>query len=278
VVVDSIEHLDLLGAAARELRTTVPVVIEVDVAWRPLGSALHVGVLRSPLRSPNDVVALARRAAATVGLRFHGVMAYEAHIAGLPDTRRTLRAMKAASRPDVTRTRGEVRCALIEAGLAPALFNGGGTGSLVGCAHDPALSEVAAGSGFLTSHAFDGLAGLDLRPAAYFALQVARRPSGRFLVCHGGGYVASGSGGRDRLPIPALPPGLRLRSLEGAGEVQTPVEVRDDVVLALGDPVFFRHAKAGELAEHFAEYLLVREDHVEGRAQTYRGLGRCFLG
>jgi D-serine deaminase-like pyridoxal phosphate-dependent protein len=147
------------------------------------------------------------------------------------------------------------------------------------CAGEPALTEVTAGSGFLDSHLFDHYRGLSLRPAAYFALQVVRRPGDGIVTCHGGGYVASGKAGRDRLPAPALPEGLRLSSLEGAGEVQTPVELRrDGVELALGDPVFFRHAKAGELAEHFPEYLMVRGSRVEGRAPTYRGLGRCFLG
>jgi D-serine deaminase-like pyridoxal phosphate-dependent protein len=50
------------------------------------------------------------------------------------------------------------------------------------------------------------------------------------------------------------------------------------VSVRLGDPVFFRHAKAGELAEHFAEYLLVRGSRIEGRVPTYRGMGKCFLG
>jgi D-serine deaminase-like pyridoxal phosphate-dependent protein len=58
--------------------------------------------------------------------------------------------------------------------------------------------------------------------------------------------------------------------------VQTPLAVPDGVRLDLGDPVFFRHAKAGELAEHFAEYALVRGDRVEARVPTYRGAGRCF--
>jgi D-serine deaminase-like pyridoxal phosphate-dependent protein len=137
---------------------------------------------------------------------------------------------------------------------------------------------VTAGSGFLDSHLFDRYRGLRLQPAAFFALQVVRRPGARLVTCHGGGYVASGGAGKDRLPIPALPEGLRLLGLEGAGEVQTPLEVDGAPDLALGDPVFFRHAKAGELAEHFAEYMLVRGDRVEGRAATYRGLGKCFLG
>jgi D-serine deaminase-like pyridoxal phosphate-dependent protein len=143
------------------------------------------------------------------------------------------------------------------------------------------LTEVAAGSGFLCSHLFDGYRGLDLRPAAFFALRVARAPALRTFTCHGGGYSASGAAGPDRLPRPVLPRGLSLLGLEGAGEVQTPVifnDARDAVPIAVGDPIIFRHAKAGELAEHFDEYLLVRGERVEGRVPTYRGDGRCFIG
>ncbi|HEX8791425.1 MAG TPA: alanine racemase [Polyangiaceae bacterium] len=278
-VADSREHLELLGAAARTRGVAIPVVLEVDVSWRPLGTAgVHVGVRRSPLREPTEVVALARAVAATEGLRFHGVMAYEAQIAGVADAGAAVRAMKAASGRDVVRTRARIAHALDEAGLKPTVFNGGGTGTAAACATEAPLTEVTIGSGFVDSHLFDHYRGLELHPAAYFALAVVRRPAPRIVTCHGGGYVASGAAGRDRLPVPALPEGVQLLGLEGAGEVQTPLELPAGVDLALGDPVFFRHAKAGELAEHFAEYILVRGDRVVGRAPTYRGLGKCFLG
>jgi D-serine deaminase-like pyridoxal phosphate-dependent protein len=278
VVVDAPEQLEVLATAAGTGSTRVPVVLEIDVAWRPLGSLFHVGVRRSPLRQVADIVALARRAHATEGLRFAGLMAYEAQIAGLPDGSPAVRAMKGASRTDVARKRARVARALTDAGLPVTLFNGGGTGSVAACAREAVLTEVTVGSGFVDSHLFDRYRGLALHPAAYFALQVVRRPGPHLVTCHGGGYVASGSAGRDRLPVPALPAGLQLLPLEGAGEVQTPLEVGAGVDLALGDPVFFRHAKAGELAEHFPEYLFVRGPRVEARAPTYRGLGKCFLG
>ena len=278
VVVDCVEHLEVLAAAAREARARIPVVLDLDVSWRPLGPLVHVGVRRSPLREVKDVLALGRRAAATEGLSLHGVMAYEAQIAGLPDSSPAVRAMKAASGTDVEKARAAVAGALREAGLPAVLFNGGGTGSLAACAHEATLTEVTVGSGFVDSHLFDGYRGLGLEPAAFFALQVVRRPGPGLVTCHGGGYIASGSAGPSRLPIPALPPGLSLLSLEGAGEVQTPLELGRGRELSLGDPVFFRHAKAGELAEHFEEYVLIRGDRIEGRAPTYRGLGKCFLG
>ena len=115
-----------------------------------------------------------------------------------------------------------------------------------------------------------------LEPALSFALQVVRAPGPGLVTCHGGGWIASGEAGPDKLPVPWLPTGLQLLSAEGAGEVQTPLRT-GSVHLAPGDPVFFRPAKAGEPAEHALEYLLVRGDAVEARVPTYRGEGGCFL-
>ncbi len=278
VVVDAIPHLEALDEAARERGVRVPVVVDMDLAYRP-AFGVYLGVRRSPLGTTDDVVAFVRRIKEHPHLTFAGLMGYEAQIAGVPDTT-AASAMKALSRRDVAQRRAEVVRALEQAGLYGdhPLFNGGGTGSLASSAREPSLTELTAGSGFLAPHLFDGYRGLSLTPAAFFALQVARTPAPGIVTCHGGGFVASGSAGKDRLPVPALPPGLALLPLEGAGEVQTPLSVPTDASLRIGDPVFFRHGKAGELAEHFREYLLVDGDRVVGRAPTYRGLGLCFLG
>jgi D-serine deaminase-like pyridoxal phosphate-dependent protein len=279
VVADAVEHLEALDAGARDAGARIPVVVDVDVAYHPLGG-LHLGVLRSPLRTPAEVAAFARRVASYPGLVFHGVMAYEAQIAGIADHDPSApardavkRALKALSRPDVARARREIVGALRDAGLAPKMFNGGGTGSLRSSSRDTALTEVAVGSGFLASHLFDFYRDVPLVPAAFFGLEVVRRPKPGIVTCHGGGYVASGEAGPSRLPRPAWPEGLALVLHEGAGEVQTPLRVPKGVELEIGDPVFFRHAKAGELAEHFGEYLLLGGDEIVGRAKTYRGLG-----
>jgi D-serine deaminase-like pyridoxal phosphate-dependent protein len=278
VVVDAVEHLGPLEEAARACETRVPVIVDMDMAYSPVG-AVYLGVRRSPLHTTDAIVALVRKIADYPHLSFAGLMGYEAQIAGVADTTATS-AMKALSRRDVAQRRADVVRALEAAGLYGdhPLFNGGGTGSLASSAREPALTELTAGSGFLASHLFDGYRGLSLTPAAFFALQVVRAPAPGIVTCHGGGFVASGSAGKDRLPVPALPPGLGLLPLEGAGEVQTPLTVPHDVKLSVGDPVFFRHAKAGELAEHVREYLLVEGDRIVGRAPTYRGLGLCFLG
>ncbi len=281
-VVDDPAQLDVLDAAGRAAGTRVKVVIDVDMSWRPLG-AVHLGVRRSPLREVDDVVALARTIAARAGLAFHGVLGYEAQLAGLPDRgafrawqNPVKRAIKRGSQPAIVERRARVVAALAAAGLPPTIVNGGGTGSVDWSSTDPALTEITIGSGLLCGHLFDGYRGLDLEPAVAFALQVVRRPARGIATCLGGGWIASGAAGADRLPKPVWPPGCALLAGEGAGEVQTPIATPHEV--ALGDPIWFRPAKSGELAEHVTEYVLVRGDRVVGRAPTYRGLGQCFLG
>ena len=65
--------------------------------------------------------------------------------------------------------------------------------------------------------------------------------------------------------------------MEGAGEVQTPLLGERAGALAVGDRVWFRHAKAGELCERFNELHLVRGDEIVATVPTYRGEGEAFL-
>jgi D-serine deaminase-like pyridoxal phosphate-dependent protein len=74
-----------------------------------------------------------------------------------------------------------------------------------------------------------------------------------------------------------LPEGARLLDQEGAGEVQTPVAYAGPEKLSYGDPIFMRHAKAGELCERFNSLLLVSGGAVVDEVPTYRGEGLCFL-
>ena len=284
IVVDSDEHLEPLAVAARAHGTVIPVVIEADLSYRRWSGRVHLGVRRSPLHTAHEVVEFARRVATQVGLRVHGVMGYEAQIAGLGDANpfspwmnTPRRLVREISRSYVERTRREIADGLRREGIAITVFNGGGSGSLNWCATEDALTEVSAGSGFVDSHLFDYYRHLRLEPALCFALQVVRRPRAGMVTCHGGGYVASGEPGQDRLPLPYLPEGLQLTRMEAVGEVQTPLSVPAGLKLFPGDPVFFRHAKAGELAERFSEYLFVRGDRIERRELTYRGAGKCFV-
>jgi D-serine deaminase-like pyridoxal phosphate-dependent protein len=162
--------------------------------------------------------------------------------------------------------------------VAPVpIVNGGGTGSIHTTRAEPVVTEVTAGSGFFAPTLFDRYAGFSLTPAALFALPVVRRPSGGVATLLGGGYHASGAAGRDRLPAPYLPRDLRLDPLEGAGEVQTPVIGAAAAGLSVGDRVYLRHAKAGELCERFASLHLVSGGEIVDEVPTYRGEGRTEL-
>lgn len=284
VMADHPDHLRAYGRAATDAGVTLDVLLELDVAYQPFGGRLHLGVLRSSLRSAAALGALAREAAGIEGIRVVGLMGYEAHVAGLPDAtpfskalNPVRRALKKLSVPAVAEIRRAAVEALRDAGVDPIVVNGGGTGSVRTTIAEPWVTEVTAGSGFVCSHLFDYYRGNVLEPAGFFALEVSRMPQAGIATCLGGGYVASGEPGWDRLPLPWLPRGLEYVSMEGAGEVQTPLKVPRGVRLVAGDPVVFRHAKAGELAERFDEYLLLRDGEIEAREPTYRGMGHAFL-
>jgi D-serine deaminase-like pyridoxal phosphate-dependent protein len=280
IMVDSRAHLELIEAAGGG---PVRVCLDIDAGWWLLGGRIRFGVKRSPVRTPDQAAALAADAAARAGIELVALMAYEAHIAGLGDAppgRRAygaaVRAMQRASARELAARRAAVVAAVRE--VQPIEFvNGGGTGSVERTAAEAAVTEVTAGSGLYGPTLFDAYRAFQVRPAALFALPVVRKPSLAGATVLGGGYPASGAAGADRLPRPVLPAGLRLDRSEGAGEVQTPVLGPGARDLALGDRVWFRHAKAGELCERFASLHLVRGEELVDEVPTYRGEGQTFL-
>jgi D-serine deaminase-like pyridoxal phosphate-dependent protein len=281
VTVDSPAHLDVAAAAAAALNVRLPVCLDLDVStdYR----LLYFGTQRSPVRTAGQLHALAQEVIARPALRLDGVLAYEGQLAGLPDDvpgagarSAVVRLLKRDSGRRL-RQRRQVGVAGVRA-LAGGLrfVNGGGTGSLAATTADASVTELTAGSGLYAPTLFDGYRGLDLQPAAAYALAISRLPEPGIYTCHGGGYPASGPAGRDRLPLPWLPAGAALLATEGAGEVQTPVRYHGPVPLAPGDPMFFRHAKAGELAERFASLHLIAGGRIVDQVPTYRGDGLCL--
>src|SRR3954471_6786897 len=276
VMGDCREHLDAIEAAGGG---PVKVCIDVDAGWR-IGSLMTIGPKRSPLHDSQHVTDLAGDILSR-GLRLDGLMAYEGQIAGVGDRppgkplmQLALPVLQALSARELARRRAEIVAAV--RAVAPLRFvNGGGTGSIERTAAEPAVSEVAAGSGLFGPTLFDTYRAFKPAPAAWFALPVVRKPSPRLATALGGGYPASGPPGRDRLPRPVLPAGLRLDAREGAGEVQTPLLGKAG--LAVGDRVWFRHAKAGELCERFDVVHLIRGDELVETVPTCRGEGKSFL-
>ncbi|WP_106252134.1 amino acid deaminase/aldolase [Allonocardiopsis opalescens] len=285
VTVDCTDHLDLLERAAAGSAHTAPlrVCLDVDTGWLPLGGRVRVGALRSPVRTPAQAVRLAQEVVRRPRLRLVGLLAYEAQIAGVPDRPPgrplyggLVRFAQHRSRVELARRRAEIVRAV---GKVAELeyVNGGGTGNLGTAARERALTEVAAGSGLYAPTLFDGYRAFTPVPAAAFALPVVRRPGPGTATVLGGGYLASGTAAPDRLPRPWLPSGLHLTAAEGAGEVQTPVVGPTADTLRIGDRVWFRHAKAGELCERFDRLHLIDGERVVRTVPTYRGEGRTFL-
>ncbi|CAM4224106.1 putative amino acid aldolase or racemase [Mycobacterium basiliense] len=280
IMVDSLEHLDLLEAAtAQPLR----LCLDLDAGYWRAGGLLRIGPKRSPLHTPEQARALAVEIERRPSLRLVALMSYEGHIAGFGDNVSGKFAQNAVvtwmQRQSFAELR-ERRARAVELVRQVAdlkIINAGGTGDLQLVAQEPEITEATAGSGFYAPTLFDSYSTFSLQPAAMFALPVCRRPNGNTVTALGGGYLASGVGAKDRMPTPYLPSGLKLDPMEGTGEVQTPLSGAVARSLRVGDKVYFRHTKAGELCERFDRLYLVRGARIIDAVPTYRGEGCTFL-
>ncbi|MFD2177222.1 amino acid deaminase/aldolase [Veronia pacifica] len=281
-MVDDVNQLEQINRVGAALEVELPVCLDIDMSSRyPF---LHFGVLRSRLQKTEDVLSIYQAIEKSRYVFLDGIMGYEAQIAGLADNvpgqflkSQVIRFLKSRSCKEVADRRARIIGALAEHGATPRFINGGGTGSLETTASEDVVTEVAVGSGFFSSALFDHYRQFKHHPAAGFAVEIVRKSSDGIFTCLGGGYVASGQPGKDRLPQPYLPESFQLTTNEAAGEVQTPIIYHGKESLDFGDPVFFRHSKAGELCERFNQLHLVREGKLVGEVPTYRGEGLCFI-
>ncbi|MDD9350463.1 alanine racemase [Mumia sp.] len=280
VMVDSLAHLDHIDAVVGTARPRIRVCIDVDSSLEPF-RRVHLGARRSPIHSPGDAIALARAITARPGYELVGLMFYDAQIAGLPDSSPAVRFVKVRSAADIAERRARIVESIRET-TDLRFVNAGGTGSLEVMRDDPYITELTSGSGLFMPTLFDSYDAFESTPAAFYALSVVRKPTPDIATLFSGGYAASGAAGKSRLPTPAWPEGLSLIGTEGAGEVQTPVRGPVARSLRLGDRVFMRHAKAGEMCERFdAVHLVHTEESTHGAATvevlpTYRGEGKNF--
>ncbi len=270
-MVDSKEQIQFLASCGSSVR----VCLDIDMSTPFPG--LWFGVRRSPLRTLQDVQQLISDLPSQVQIK--GLMGYEAQIAGLGNRGvlgPIIRFLQRRSHADYARRRGEI-VAWLKQHHTLDVVNGGGTGSLEWSSQDPGVDEVTVGSGFYSPALFDHYVNFHHAPAAFFAVALVRQPAPGMWTALGGGYTASGEINVNKRPLPYLPAGIRLVEQEGCGEVQTPFTYRGPEKLTLGDPVFFRHAKAGELCERFNEVLLLKNGKILERVPTYRGEGKSFL-
>lgn len=273
LMVDSIASLDFINQVVGANHPPIRVCLDVDSSLK-IGP-VHLGVRRSPVHSAKEAGKLAAAIAKRDGFDLIGVMFYDAQIAGLPDSSTAVRLVKSRSAAELLERRTRVVSAVI-AHAELEIVNAGGTGSLEATGADPSITELTAGSGLFSPTLFDGYDAWEARAAAYFALSVVRKPTRNIATLFGGGYIASGPTNKNRQPTPTWPEGLELIGTEGSGEVQTPVKGKAARSLSIGDHVWMRHAKAGEMCERFNAVRLVDADGSITAMPTYRGEGKNF--
>jgi len=280
LMIDSVEHVCHLDSLGRAHGTVVPVCLDMDMSTDLPG--LHFGVWRSSVHRPADARSVAEEIGRCKHVRLDGLMGYEAQIAGLGDNvpgqavmNSVVRWLKRISVREISKRRADTVHQIKQMGHELQFVNGGGTGSMDTTCLEDCVTEVTVGSGFFAPTLFDNYSGFRFAPAAGYAIEVVRMPKPGIYTCLGGGYIASGEIGPLKQPSVLFPLGAELIGQEGTGEVQTPVRYSGE--LKMGDPVFLRHAKAGELMEHFNDVLLLKNGEVVGSAPTYRGLGHKML-
>jgi len=282
LMIDSIDHVAQVEAVARAYNVRLPLCLEIDMSMNLPG--LHFGVWRSPIHTAKQARPVIKRIMASSHVWLDGLMGYEAQIAGVGDNFPGQRArnaivqkLKQRSIHDLAQRRAALIQLVESYGLPLRFVNGGGTGSIATTRAEAGVSEITVGSGFYAPALFDNYRAFHYQPAAGYAIEIVRHPRPAIYTCLGGGYIASGSVGPEKQPQPYLPPGAKLDTLEGAGEVQTPIRYKGSIPLHLGDPIFMRHSKAGELCERFTHLLLVTNGTIQEEVTTYRGDGQCFI-
>lgn len=282
LMTDKEAHLIQINAVGAKLDVRIPVCMDLDMS--SVFPGIYFGVYRSSLNTTKDVEQYLHTLANFPFVELKGIMGYEAQIAGVGNhvigqvvKNQVIRMLQKSSIKEIS-TRRKTVVELTQACMGQLDFvNGGGTGSMEVTREEAVVTEIAVGSGFYTPTLFDNYEHFQHLPSAGYAVEIVRQPKATVYTCLGGGYVASGPLGIDKLPKPYLPKGCELFPNEMAGEVQTPVQYKGKEELKIGDPIFFRHSKAGELCERFNQLLLIEEGQIVERTATYRGEGKCFL-
>lgn len=281
LMVDSLEHLDLIQTVAKQMEVVLPICLDIDLSDNY--PALHFGVWRSSLMHFSDVGKIVAAIQQRPSLRLDGIMGYEAQIAGVADQEKNnslknniIQWLKKRSLSSVRNRRTQIVHYIQEQGFELRFVNGGGTGSLESTRKEVLVSEVTVGSGFYNAHYFDNFKNFNLEAALFYAIPIVRKPQSDIYTCHGGGFIASGAIDAIKAPIVHLPASGYLDALEGAGEVQTPIRFKKlTEPLQIGDPIFMRYAKAGEMCERFNKLILLDKNGLKN-CLTYRGLGLNF--
>lgn len=200
VVADDRGQIDRLSAAAVAADAIVGLVIDIDLGTHRTGVP------------PEDVLALARHANAAPGLLYRGVQAYLGHLQHLAD----LDQRRAAC--EVVRQRlGALVGELTEAGLAPEIVTGGGTGTYAADLASGVFNEIQAGSYAFMDVEYGDCPSPDggpwpFAPSLFLATTVVSARHKSHVVCDAGLKAHSVDGPPARIAAGA-PQGARWRPM-----------------------------------------------------------------
>ncbi|HRB67166.1 MAG TPA: amino acid deaminase/aldolase [Chitinophagales bacterium] len=282
LMVDCEAHLLLINTIAQQVGVVQPLCIDVDMSTAFPG--IHFGVMRSPINSIEKGKQLIDKFEKFKNISLTALMGYEAQIAGLGEKNPAngiknylIPTLKRLSNLDYSKRRKAIVQYIESKNIKLDLVNAGGTGSIESSKQENWVTEITVGSGFYSPALFDYYSHFKHEPAVGFAVQIVRKPKENIYTCLGGGYIASGTAGIDKIPKPYLPNGIKLTENEACGEVQTPCVYNGNEKLNIGDTILFRHSKAGEICERFNELQLISNGKIIESVPTYRGQGKCFL-
>lgn len=281
-MVDKIEQWQVIEDVGREHDATLDICLDINMSMSL--PKIYFGTKRSKLFTVKEVKKLLNQAKKFTHSKVTAMMGYEGQIAGLPEhlpgktlLAPAIKGLKALSKRQVSARRSKIAHWLNDNGYPLSIVNGGGSGSMAFTCAQPEVTEITVGSAYYYPALFSYMDSMqDFTPAAGFVLPITRHPEAKVITCHGGGFIASGAIGSDKAPMIVYPDNLSILPDEGFGEVQTPMQACGKLSVGIGDHVWLRHSKAGELFEHFNQIITYRNQEDCGTMQTYRGAGQCF--
>jgi len=217
-------------------------VVEVDTGMHRAG------------RLPGEpTVQLAKRVAASPGLRFVGVMGWEGHTVRVTDgdgkQRRVAEAVGL-----LTQTADACRAA----GLAVEVVSCGGTGTYWITCSLPGVTEIQAGGGILCDVVYMEQMGVDHEPAATILATVTSRPTPTRIICDTGKKTMSSDGGKPR-PLLQTP----VRSVGLSAEHAT-IELEEPATdPGVGDKIEFVVGYTDTTVHLHEELYAIRDGTVE---------------
>jgi D-serine deaminase-like pyridoxal phosphate-dependent protein len=239
VAVDSVANGEELSAAAEARGKRLRVIVEIDN-----------GMQRAGVPPGEPTVELARRLAALPGLRFCGLMAWEAHCVGRPMDERRQCCEEAVGK--LVATARECRAA----GLDAEIVSCGGTGTFRITAGIEGITEIQAGGGIFNDVLYESW-GIEHPFALTVMTTVTSRPTPRRIITDAGRKAMSVDIAMPRPvdlahvdtvrlsaehgvinltePNTSLAVGDRLEWIVGYGD--TTVFLHDEVVATRGDRV-----------------------------------------